>query len=85
MKFVLVDDYTRKISSYFLNSKDQVTDKFKEFKAKVENETGVRIKVLRTDNDTEFIDEGLTVSLNNVVLSFSCQFLTCLSKTEWQR
>jgi hypothetical protein len=39
---------------YFLVNKYEVFDKFKEFKALVNNQTEKRIKVLRTDNGGEF-------------------------------
>jgi len=39
---------------YFLKKKSNVLDKFKEFKALVENQTEKKIKVFRTDNGREF-------------------------------
>jgi transposase InsO family protein len=39
---------------YFLRKKYEVFDRFKEFKALVENQTEKRIKVLRMDNGGEF-------------------------------
>lgn len=45
-----IDDFSRKVFVYFLKQKNEVLSKFKEFKALVENQTGERIKVLRTDN-----------------------------------
>jgi IS30 family transposase len=39
---------------YFLRKKSEVFDRFKEFKALVENQTEKQIKVLRTDNGEEF-------------------------------
>jgi hypothetical protein len=49
-----IDDFSRKTWIYFLRKKYEVFDRFKEFKALVENQTEKRIKVLRTDNDGEF-------------------------------
>ena len=49
-----IDDFSRKTWIYLLKKKSQVFDRFKEFKALVENETEKRIKVLRTDNSGEF-------------------------------
>jgi hypothetical protein len=39
---------------YFLRKKSEVFDRFKEFKALVENQTKKRIKVSRTDNGGHF-------------------------------
>jgi hypothetical protein len=49
-----IDDFSRKTWIYFLRKKFEVFDRFKEFKALVENQTEKRIKVLRTDNGGEF-------------------------------
>jgi transposase InsO family protein len=49
-----IDDFSRNTWIYFLRNKSEVFDKFKEFKALVENQTKKKIKVLRTDNGGEF-------------------------------
>ena len=49
-----IDDFSRYTWIYFLIKKSEVFDKFKEFKALVENQTEKKIKVLRTDNGGEF-------------------------------
>jgi transposase InsO family protein len=49
-----IDDFSRNTWIYFLRKKSEVFDKFKEFKALVENQTDKKIKVLRTDNGGEF-------------------------------
>jgi hypothetical protein len=49
-----IDDFSRKTWIYFLRKKSKVFDRFKEFKALVENQTEKQIKVLRTDNGGEF-------------------------------
>ena len=49
-----IDDLSRNTWIYFLRNKSQVFDKFKEFKALVENQKEKKIKVLRTDNGCEF-------------------------------
>jgi transposase InsO family protein len=56
-----IDDFSRKTWIYFMKTKDEVFSHFRAFKAQVENMTGRKIKVLRTDNggeftSTEFID-----------------------------
>jgi hypothetical protein len=49
-----IDDFSRNTWIYFLRKKYEVFDRFKEFKALVENQTEKIIKVLRTDNGGEF-------------------------------
>lgn len=49
-----IDDFSRKTWIYFLKTKVEVFARFKEFKALVENQTGKKIKVLRSDNGGEF-------------------------------
>ena len=52
-----IDDFSRNIRLYFLKKKSQVFIKFKEYKALIENQTGNKIKVLRTDNGGEFCEK----------------------------
>jgi hypothetical protein len=49
-----IDDFSRNTWIYFLRNKSEVFDKFKEFKALVENQAKKKVKVLRTDNGGEF-------------------------------
>ena len=49
-----IDDFSRNTWIYFLRKKYQVFERFKEFKALVENHTDKKIKVLRTNNGREF-------------------------------
>lgn len=44
---------------YFLKQNTQVYEKFQEFKALVETQTGKNIKVLRNDNGKEFINQRM--------------------------
>ena len=46
----LIDDYTRMTWVAFLKEKSESFEKFKIFKAMVENEYGMKIKCLRSDN-----------------------------------
>eukprot|EP00253_Pinus_taeda_P021650 PITA_21650 len=48
------DDFSRNTWIYFLKKKSEAFDRFKEFKALVENQTEKKIMVLRTDNCGEF-------------------------------
>ena len=49
-----IDYFSRNTWIYFLKKKSKVFDRFKEFKALVENQTEKKIKVLRIDNGGEF-------------------------------
>jgi 5'-3' exoribonuclease 2 len=48
-----IDDFSRNTWIYFLRKKSDVFDKFKEFKALVENQIDKKIKVFRTENGVE--------------------------------
>lgn len=50
-----VDDFSRKTWIYFLKHKDEAFDMFKNFKALIENQSGKKIKVFRSENGGEFI------------------------------
>nr|CCA25182.1 putative polyprotein [Albugo laibachii Nc14] len=52
-----IDDFSRFIHAYFIQTKGEVFSKFTEFKALVENQFEKRIKCLRSDNGGEYIDE----------------------------
>jgi hypothetical protein len=49
-----IDDFLWNTWIYFLRKKSKFFDRFKEFKALVENQTEKIVKVLRTDNGREF-------------------------------
>ena len=49
-----IDDKTRYVWVYVLKRKDQVFEKFLEWKALVEKSTGHKLKALRTDNGGEY-------------------------------
>jgi len=51
-----MDDYSQTIWVYFMREKSKVFAKFKEWKAEVENQTGRKIKYLRSDNGGEYHD-----------------------------
>lgn len=54
-----IDDHSRKTSIYLLKSKDELFEKFKEFKAIVENLIERRIKTLRLENNGEYTSREL--------------------------
>ena len=49
-----VDDFSRKVWVFTMKNKDEVLGIFLKWKAQVENQTGRKIKVLRTDNCGEY-------------------------------
>jgi transposase InsO family protein len=49
-----IDDYSRKTWVYFLKSKDEVFNKFKEFKALIENLSEIKINILKSNNGGEY-------------------------------
>jgi len=55
-----IDDHSKKTWIYFLNTKDELFDRFRKFKALVENAIGKKIKVLRSENGGEYIDKDFT-------------------------
>ena len=52
-----IDDKSRYTAIYFMKSKDEVFQKFKEFEAMATNITGNNIKVLRSDNGGEYMSK----------------------------
>jgi hypothetical protein len=50
-----IDDFSKKTHVYLLRAKGEVFDKFKEYKALVENQTGMKIKTFLLDNGGEFV------------------------------
>jgi hypothetical protein len=52
-----IDDFSRKTHVYILKAKEEAFEKFKQYKALVENEIGHKIKVLRFDNGGEFVSK----------------------------
>ena len=52
-----IDDVTRKVWVYFLRHKFDVFQTFKKWKCLVENETGKKLKCLRSDNGGEYCSD----------------------------
>lgn len=52
-----IDDCTRYCWIYFLNFKSEVAGVFWKYKALVENQSGCKIQMVRTDNGTEYTSE----------------------------
>jgi len=54
--FSIIDDFSRKIFVYFIKSKSETLKCFKDFAIWAENQTGHRIKTIRTDQGTEYVN-----------------------------
>lgn len=57
--FVLIDDHSCYMLSILLTEKSETFEKFKRFKALVEQETGTNIKTFRTNKGGEFVSQEL--------------------------
>ena len=53
------------ITVYPLKHEDEVLQRFKEWKAKVENQLGEKVKVMRSDNGGEYNNKEFKPSQNN--------------------
>ncbi|KAI3729397.1 hypothetical protein L6452_18054 [Arctium lappa] len=51
---VIIDDYSRFTWVYFLRTKDETSGRIKSFILRIENQTNQKVKVIRSNNGTEF-------------------------------
>lgn len=56
---LFLDDFSNKVFVYMMKHKSMVPKIFKEFKNFVENQTGKRIKILRSGNGLEYCNKEL--------------------------
>ena len=63
---IFIDDFTRMCWVYFLRHKSKVFVKFQKFKSLVENQSEERIKVLRSDNWSEYASREFSQFLQTV-------------------
>ena len=58
MYFVIfINDFSKKVWVYFMRHKSETFAKFKLWKASVENQTGKKVKCIRTNNGTEYTND----------------------------
>ena len=74
-----IDDYMRFTWVYFLKLKSDVFQHLKNFKAHAENQFGKCIKILCTDNETEYVNKYI----KNIYTEIGIQFLTLHRKMAW--
>lgn len=55
---LFIDDFSRMTYIYFLKTKDEALKCFQQYKAEVENQLNCSIKILRSDNGTEFCNSA---------------------------
>jgi len=53
----LIDDYSRWCEVRFLHSKSDVLEEFKKYKTMVETQKGKKIKMIQSDNGTEYVNK----------------------------
>lgn len=60
-KYILIitDDCSRKVKIYFMKKKSETAELIIEFIQEAERETGKMIKIMRSDNGTEFVNETI--------------------------
>jgi hypothetical protein len=77
---VIVDDYSRFTRLFLLQEKSQTQDTLKGFLRRAQNEFGLRIKKIRSDNGTEFKNSQIEVFLRMRGSSMSSLLSTHLNK-----
>lgn len=71
-----IDDFSKKVFCYFIKQKSDAFDKFVEFKAMAENQTGYKIKTFRTDNGKELLSERFVkfLKINGIQHDLTCPY-----------
>ncbi|KAL4580545.1 hypothetical protein LXL04_016743 [Taraxacum kok-saghyz] len=70
----VVDDFTRATWIYLLKSKEEVYDNFVNFSNILKNQFGCNIKIVRSDNGTEFLNKKMDLFCNDngIIHQTSC-------------
>ena len=69
-----IDDFSRKTLIYFMKNKDELFNKFKEFKDLIKNHIEKKINIFRSDNGGEFTSNEFKELCNNQGLRGSYPF-----------
>jgi hypothetical protein len=54
-----IDDHSKKVFVYFLKQKSEVSERFADFLNVIETQTGRKVKTLRSDNGTEYVNNKM--------------------------
>jgi transposase InsO family protein len=79
---VIVDDYSRFTWVFFLQEKSQTQNTLKGFLRRAQNEFGLRIKKIRSDNGTEFKNSQIEGFLEEEGIKHEFTFLYT-PQTKW--
>ena len=79
-----VDDFSRRVWVYTMKSKDEVFETFLVLKKMVENQTGRKIKVLRSDNGTKYQNDQFSISVRRKAYLGTLQLEIHRSRMGWQ-
>jgi hypothetical protein len=77
---VIVDDHSRLTWVFFFQEKSQTQKTLKRFLRRAQNEFGLRIKKIRSDNGTEFKNSQIEGFLEEETSSMSSLLPTHLNK-----
>ena len=80
-----INVYSRRTWIYFLEAKDEVFSQFQKFKALVENQTGKKIKILRSDNGGEYTSNEFKDFCKEVGIKKGLTVPLIHNRMEWQR
>ena len=79
-----VDDFSRRVWVYTMKSKDEVFETFLVWKKMVENQTRRKIKVLRSDNGTEYRNDQFSYFCKKKAYLDTLQLEILRSRMGWQ-
>lgn len=68
----IVDDFSRGVWIYLLNDKTEVAQTLRNFLAMVQRQFGKLVKIIRSDNGTEFTCLGAHLAENGIIHQTSC-------------
>ena len=60
-----IDNYSRKLCTYIIKRKDKVIEVFKKFKSMVEQQSGHKLKVLKTYGGGEYVSNDFRKTLTS--------------------
>lgn len=83
--FVIINYHSRYMWTLLLKHKSEAFERFKRFKASVEQETGILIKTLRTDRGGEFTSHEFNVFCEEYGIQRHLTAPYSPQQTEWRR